>query len=113
MDAHSRIIGATFALTATLAAMGFGLATAAESPDCVHAWPEARSVAYGYDHIVHVRNDCRVQANCSVASDVSPTPTDVTVRAGDQAEVTTSHAAPSREFTPVVECRFTAASERR
>lgn len=109
MDAKLRAT-VMLAMLATLATLGLGAAPVVErSPDCMRVWPEARYVPYGYDQIVHLRNDCRTQAVCDVSTDVNPTPTEVAVRPGEQVEVLTMRASPSREFTPDVECRFVAA----
>ena len=77
-----------------------------QTPPCIRSWPEVRYKNYGYDHIVHVGNDCRVKASCAVSSDVNPEPVQVIVPAGEQVEVMTSRGSPAREFTPRVECHF-------
>ncbi|HEY2407435.1 MAG TPA: hypothetical protein VGI10_15600 [Polyangiaceae bacterium] len=108
MNPHSRKF--VLALTLAGAASSFALVATADSPDCVHSWPEVRYIPYGYDHIVHIRNDCRIIAVCVVTTDVNPSPIGVTVRPGEQTEVLTMRASPSREFTPKVDCKFNASS---
>jgi hypothetical protein len=76
------------------------------TPPCVRSWPEVRYKNHGYDHIVHVGNDCRVKASCAVSSDVNPEPVQVIIQAGEQVEVVTTRGSPASEFTPRVECRF-------
>ena len=76
------------------------------TPPCIRSWPEVREVRGGYDHVVHVGNDCRIQAHCVVSSDVSSEAIHVVVPAGEETEVITSHGSPAREFTPRVECHF-------
>lgn len=101
-----RILGlATLVVTGVLGARAM---TKAQTPACIRSWPEARYRNYGYDHIVHVGNDCRVKASCAVSSDVNPEPIQVIVPAGEQVEILTSRGSPAREFTPRVECRFLA-----
>jgi hypothetical protein len=77
-----------------------------EEPTCVAFWPETRYRNYGYDHIVHLRSHCDVQAYCKVWSDVNPHPTDVLVAPRAEVEVLTFRGSPARQFTPHVECRF-------
>jgi hypothetical protein len=77
-----------------------------EEPTCVAFWPEIRYRNYGYDHIVHLRSACDVQAYCRVWSDVNPHPTDVLVPPREEIEVVTFRGSPARQFTPHVECRF-------
>ena len=73
-------------------------------PTCIASWPEARYRNYGYDHIVHIANGCPAQAICSVSTDVSPNPIQVTVASHEELEVLTARGSPAREFTPRVEC---------
>jgi hypothetical protein len=93
----------------TLLALGVLGARASSKPQastCIRSWPEVRQRGRGYDHIVHLSNDCRVKATCAVSSDVNPEPIQVLVPAGEQIEVVTSHGSPAAEFTPRVDCRF-------
>jgi hypothetical protein len=73
-----------------------------ETP-CVAFWLESRYVI-GYDHIVHLDNQCLRDANCSVATNVNPTPQIVFVQAGQQLQVTTWRGSPSYQFAARVEC---------
>lgn len=86
--------------------LGARAASGPLTPPCIRPWPEVRYRNYGYDHIVHVVNECRVKASCAVSSDVNPEPVQVVIPAGEQVDVMTSHGSPAREFTPRVECRF-------
>ncbi len=90
----------------TGAALAPPAAAKPETPDCIRSWPEVRYRNYGYDHIVHVANDCRVRAYCAVSSDVNPTPIQVVVPAFGQLVVMTARGSAAREFTPRLECRF-------
>ncbi|MFW6051960.1 MAG: hypothetical protein ACODAU_12355 [Myxococcota bacterium] len=75
-----------------------------EVPECVRYWGEARYGAYGYNHVVHVANDCDRTVDCRVSTNVSPDWQRVKVPAGETKEVVTYIASPSREFTPYVRC---------
>lgn len=77
---------------------------------CIVSWPEARYRNYGYDHIVHIANQCSTRSICVVSTDVNPNPIEATVPAGEHVEVLTMRGSPAREFTPRVECRFAAAT---
>jgi hypothetical protein len=75
-------------------------------PACVRAWPEVRYRPYGYDHVVHIRNDCERTADCIVTTDVTLEPTDVSILPRSEVEVVTRVGSPSRVFTPMVTCRL-------
>jgi hypothetical protein len=72
--------------------------------DCIQSWPEPRMQAYGYNHIVHLRDVCDVPADCVVTTDVNPEPTKVSVAAKSETEVNTFLGSPARVFTPKVVC---------
>ncbi len=90
----------------TLGGLGAHAKVKHQTPACIRSWPEVRSRSHGYDHIVHVSNDCRVKATCAVSSDENPEPTLVVIPAGEQVEVMTSRGSSAPEFTPRVDCRF-------
>jgi hypothetical protein len=71
---------------------------------CVVARAEARWVAYGYDHIVHLENTCAAAHTCTVATDVNPAPQTVRVPGETAVQVLTFRGSPARVFTPVVAC---------
>jgi hypothetical protein len=73
-------------------------------PACIRSWPEARYRGLGYDHIVHIRDDCSTDALCAVSTNVNPLPILTTVRAGTEVDVVTWVGSPAREFTPIVRC---------
>jgi hypothetical protein len=75
-------------------------------PDCIDVWAEARSRAYGYDHVVHLASRCDAAAVCDVATNVNPVSEHVTVLPRQAVEVLTFRGSPSREFTPRVDCRL-------
>jgi hypothetical protein len=82
------------------------LAGSGEALACVELRPEVIYRNNGYDHIVHLRNRCDKAAVCSVATNVNPTPVEVTLAAGQKVAVLTFRGSPAREFTPNVTCRF-------
>jgi len=73
-------------------------------PECVHVRTEARYVAYGYDHIVEIENECEKAMLCTVMTDVNPQTTSVNVAAGQTRSVTTFRGSPAREFKATVLC---------
>ena len=73
---------------------------------CVRSWGEARYGAYGYDHVVHVANDCDDDVICDVSTDVDPRPIRVQVATKKRRAVVTRKGSPSRKFTPRVSCWF-------
>jgi hypothetical protein len=104
MASYSKIT-ALLAFTFGSALSGAGLADT-RAPACLRSWPEARYRNYGYDHIVHVANDCRARAFCAVSTDVNPHPVEVEIPASGQLEILTCRGCAAREFTPRLECRF-------
>lgn len=96
---------ALLALTVGVALGGLAVAEP-RTPDCLRSWPEVRYRNFGYDHIVHIANECRARAFCAVSSDVTPAPVEVEVPAFGQLEVMTCRGCASREFTPRLSCRF-------
>ena len=81
-------------------------------PSCLRVWGEARLGAYGYAHVVHLDSACPADAQCSVATEVDPTPVEVNVPARTSVEVVTRLESPSREFRPVVKCTLAGAKPR-
>lgn len=73
---------------------------------CVRYWGEARYRGVGYDHEVHVVNDCTRAALCEVATNVDPHLYDVTVPPGRHVVVITRTGSPARRFAPEVACDF-------
>jgi hypothetical protein len=74
--------------------------------DCILSWPEARMQAYGYNHIVHVKDVCDAPADCVITTDVNPEPTKLAVAGKSETEVNTYLGSPARVFTPKVVCTF-------
>jgi len=76
------------------------------SPTCIEHSGEARYGAYGYDHLVHLRNGCDVSASCRVSTDVTPEEQQVEVASGARVTVVTRRGSPARAFTPRVACEL-------
>jgi hypothetical protein len=74
--------------------------TAAE---CVKHTIEARYVA-GYDHLVHLKNECSRRASCKVSTDVNPEVQNVTLAPGKSATVLTFRGSPASTFQATVAC---------
>jgi K+-sensing histidine kinase KdpD len=110
MTANSRArskSGASLGLSVLLVGfLGAPASAQPQTPPCIRSWPEVRYRNYGYDHVVHIGNACRVKATCAVSSDVSPEWIRVIIPAGEALEVVTTRGSPAREFTPRIECRF-------
>lgn len=60
---------------------------------------------YGYDHIVHLRSRCKLDAFCEVSRDVTPKPVEVVVAPRGRRDVLLFRS-PTQQFTARVECRF-------
>jgi hypothetical protein len=81
--------------------------------DCIQSWPEARMQAYGYNHIVHVKDVCDAAADCVITTDVNPEPTKLSVDGKSEAEINTFLGSPARVFTPKVVCTMRSATPSR
>jgi hypothetical protein len=73
---------------------------------CVRSWGEARYRGYGYDHIVHVANDCDETVACRVSTDVDTRPIQVTVPPEAHVEVVTRRGSAARKFKARATCQF-------
>jgi hypothetical protein len=74
---------------------------------CVSVTASVRSEAYGYTHLVVLRNGCEKPVECQVWTDVDPTPRR-TLRAapGESSEIVTRIGSPASAVTAFKECRF-------
>lgn len=74
---------------------------------CTQVSANVISEAYGYKHVVSLRNGCDRPVECQVWTDVDPTPRQV-LRAGkgETTEVITRVGSPAREFRALKECRY-------
>jgi len=81
-------------------------ATADPSLSCVDYRAEARYSGVGYDHLVHISNQCERAAKCDVSTNVNPDKVQVVVAAKATETVLTWRGSPAREFTAAVSCRL-------
>jgi hypothetical protein len=77
----------------------------AEGLTCVSWTQQTVSTAYGYDHVVSLRNECATRARCSVTTDVAPTPVQVTLTPGAARDLVTFRGSPASAFSARVQCR--------
>lgn len=73
-------------------------------PACVEARGEARMQAYGFDHVVSIRNGCDRPVRCRVSTDVNPNPTSLDVLPGQMRETVTWRGSPASVFAPRADC---------
>jgi len=73
-------------------------------PDCVTVRAEPRMQAFGWDHIVTVENGCEEAVSCSVATDVNPSPTLVSVPPGETRDTLMWRGSPASVFRAMVDC---------
>jgi hypothetical protein len=73
--------------------------------DCVAYQTEAYFAYVGYDHLVHLTNNCDKAAVCSVSTNVNPEPSTVSLAPGEKQTVVTWRGSPAREFTADVNCQ--------
>ncbi|HEY6728537.1 MAG TPA: hypothetical protein VI197_31215 [Polyangiaceae bacterium] len=81
-------------------------ATADPSLSCVDYRAEARYSGVGYDHLVHISNQCDKSARCDVSTSVNPDKVQVVVASKATETVLTWRGSPAREFTAAVSCRL-------
>jgi hypothetical protein len=74
---------------------------------CTDVRASVISEAFGYKHVVTLRNGCDKPVECQVWTDVDPTPRH-TLRAGkgEVAEIITRIGSPASDFKAFKECRF-------
>jgi hypothetical protein len=73
---------------------------------CVIVRTEARYRAYGYDHLVHLKNGCEKAVVCTVSTNVNPKELKASLEAGASTTVITFKGSPARTFQANVSCRF-------
>ena len=74
---------------------------------CVTVSASVRAEAYGYKHVVTLRNGCDRPVVCQVWTDVDPEPRNSLQAApGESSEVVTRIGSPASAVTASKECRF-------
>jgi hypothetical protein len=82
-------------------------AVAPSADTCAEVRGSARAEAYGYTHVVSLRNGCDRPVRCELWSDVDPEPrVRVEVAAGAATEVITRRGSPAREVVGHKKCSF-------
>jgi hypothetical protein len=78
-----------------------------DETDCVRVQATPIYQGYGWTHFVDVRNDCRKAITCDVATDIDPEPKyRVQLQPTEATRVRTRVGSNTREFRPIVECRW-------
>ena len=80
--------------------------TADPGLSCVDYRAEARYSGVGYDHLVHVSNQCDRSVQCDVSTNVNAEKIQVVVASKASQTVLTWRGSPAREFTAAVSCRL-------
>jgi hypothetical protein len=74
---------------------------------CADVVASTMSEAFGYKHIVTLRNGCDKPVECQVWTDVDPTPRHVlTADKGEMVDVVTRIGSPASAFKAFKECRY-------
>jgi hypothetical protein len=79
-------------------------APASAAAECVAVRSEASFASVGYDHLVHLTNNCKRRAACSVKTDVNPDAAKLELAPGERQTVVTWRGSPAREFKAEVIC---------
>jgi len=96
---------AAFALVSTDARAADGEREApAPKGACVSVRTEAVYRAYGYDHLVHLDNQCKKPMHCVVTTSAAPDPIEVDLEVDETRTLTTFRGSPAREHTANVNC---------
>jgi len=74
------------------------------SLQCVAVVTEASFASVGYDHLVHVTNNCKRRVACTVTTSVNPEAASVDLAPGDSRTLVTWRGSPAREFTAEAKC---------
>jgi hypothetical protein len=81
------------------------VAAAPAKLDCVAYRTEAYFASVGFDHLVHLTNNCAKTAACTVTTNVNPDPASVSLAPGEKQTLVTWRGSPAREFTADVNCQ--------
>lgn len=93
--------------TAVALALASGLSDAPADPYpvCVDYRAEARHSGVGYDHWVHISNQCDHAVRCVVSTNVNPDQLALRVASKATETVLTWRGSPASEFTVTMSCR--------
>ena len=96
----------TFAL-ATAQAEGPAAPKKPDANECAQVTASVRAEAYGYTHIVTLKNACDKPVSCEVWTDVDPSPRKLLKAApGESDFVVTRRGSPARAVEASKDCRF-------
>jgi hypothetical protein len=104
---HAPAFSGAAILLATAAFLGAAIA-AADDDDrtaCVAVSTQAIFAADGYNHVVHLVNDCAEPVVCTVRTDVNPEPIKARIAPQANTDLVTWRGSPASVFVPQVECR--------
>jgi len=75
--------------------------------NCTQVSASVISEAYGYKHVVSLRNGCERAVECQVWTDVDPTPRNVLrAQKGETVEIITRIGSPASDFKALKECKY-------
>jgi hypothetical protein len=75
--------------------------------NCTQVSASVVSEAYGYKHVVSLRNGCERPVECQVWTDVDPTPRNVLrAQKGETVEIVTRIGSPASDFKALKECKY-------
>jgi len=79
----------------------------ASADRCAEVQGSVRLEAYGYTHVVTLKNGCTKPVECALWSNVDPEPrTVVRVAPGESAEIVTRRGSPARELVGMKSCSY-------
>jgi hypothetical protein len=73
--------------------------------ECVHWKAEARFQGLGFNHFVHLDNQCKHAMRCEVKTDVNPNSTTVELAPNTKKTIKTFNGSPAAKFVAKVSCR--------
>lgn len=75
--------------------------------NCTHVSASVISEAYGYRHVVTLRNACDRPVECQVWTDVDPAPRHaLRAQKGETVQIVTRIGSPASDFKALKECRY-------
>lgn len=81
--------------------------TVPSADSCTEVQGTARYEAYGYTHVVALKNNCEKPVTCALWTDVDPEPrTTVQVAPRESIEIVTRKGSPAREVTGLKSCTY-------
>ena len=72
---------------------------------CVHWKAEALFQGLGFNHFVHLDNQCKHEMQCEVKTDVNPDPVTVELAPNTKKTIKTFNGSPASKFVAKVSCK--------